>query len=236
MVKDLNDHIFYGLDLNPEQREFANAIYDENIRIVFCDSKAGTGKTVISLGVANILKEYGLYDEIYYIVAPVQERALGYLPGTEEDKILPYQAPLLDALETLNIDPRAIQSENRYEDLKSGRSFIKILPHTYMRGKTMSKKIVIIDEAENFYGDELKKVLTRLKDDCKVIVIGHYAQCDLVGHTSRSGFRPFLELFKSTRDPRVAICKLHKNYRGFISQTADSLIFSDTDDNWEVEE
>ena len=233
--KNLNEHPFYGLDLNVEQRAFANAIYDENVRIVFCDSKAGTGKTVVSLGVANLLKEYGFYDEIYYIVAPVQERALGYLPGTEEEKTAPYQGPLIDALTTLGINPRAIVSEMRYQDVKSGLSFITLMPHTYMRGKTLSKKIVIIDEAENFYGDELKKVLTRIKDDCKVVVIGHDAQCDLVGHTDRSGFVPYVKLFEDTKDPRVAVCKLSKNYRGFISQTADSLIFSDTTSDWFVE-
>lgn len=235
LPRDFNDDIFYGLELNEEQKVFANAILDENVRIVFCDSKAGTGKTVISMGVANLLYHSGKYSGILYVVAPVQERALGYLPGSEEEKIAPYKGPLLDALETLNIDERAIKSELRYEDIKTGVSYIEMVPHTYMRGKTLSGKVIIIDEAENFYGDELKKVLTRIKDDCKVIVIGHDAQCDLVGHTDRSGFVPYVRHFEETHDPRVAVCKLTKNYRGFISRTADELIFSDWTSQWRVE-
>lgn len=65
---------FYGLDLDEKQLEFANAIWSPEIDIVFCNAAAGTGKTTIATGVANMLVQYGMYDGIIYIMSPVNER------------------------------------------------------------------------------------------------------------------------------------------------------------------
>lgn len=92
-----------------------------------------------------------------------------------------------------------------------------------MRGCNFENKVIIIDESQNLYADELKKVLTRIHDNCKVIVIGHSGQIDLYDHPDHSGFVTYLDLFKKTNDSRVEICELTKNYRGWISTTADSL-------------
>ena len=62
---NLLDEPFYGYDLDAEQMAFANAIWDKDIDIVFCNARAGTGKTTIAVGVANMLAQYGVYDEIY---------------------------------------------------------------------------------------------------------------------------------------------------------------------------
>jgi phosphate starvation-inducible protein PhoH len=82
-------------------------------------------------------------------------------------------------------------------------------------------KIVIIDEAQNMYLDEMQKTLTRAVDNCKMIVIGHAGQCDLYKNPFRSGFTFYKEWYKNT--PRTAICELVTNHRGWISKHADSL-------------
>ena len=78
--KDLNDSLFYGLELDNEQKIFRDAIWDEEHLIVFCNAKAGTGKTLIATATANLLVQYGRYDGIVYISSPTQEEKLGFLP------------------------------------------------------------------------------------------------------------------------------------------------------------
>lgn len=219
----LEEHPFYGIQLDDEQKIFRDSIWNPEKKIVFCNSVAGTGKTFISLGVANLLVQYGLYDGIDYIVAPVQEEKQGYLPGSVEDKTAPYKMPLLDTLVTLGINPfTAIESDD-IEIKKQGTGYIRFMPHTFMRGMSIDKRVILIDEAENFYASELKKVLTRVKDSCKVVVIGHTGQCDLFKNPSNSGFPEAIKLFGNTHDPRVSICTLTHNYRGWVSQIADNL-------------
>ena len=82
-------------------------------------------------------------------------------------------------------------------------------------------KVVIIDESQNLYLDELKKVLTRINDNCKTIVIGHTGQIDLYHNPEHSGFARYIEHFKN--DERTAVCELTKNYRGWVSTHADEL-------------
>ena len=73
---------FYGFILDPQQKKFRDAIWDPNIDIVFCNARAGTGKTTVATGVANLLVQYGKYDGIVYMVSPYGDRKQGWLPGT----------------------------------------------------------------------------------------------------------------------------------------------------------
>lgn len=220
----LKEHPFYGLILDEEQQEFRDAIWDKEKLIVFCNSKAGTGKTTVALGVANLLYQYDLYKEVDYIVSPTQEQIQGFLPGDQEQKTAPYIGPLADACQVLNIDlNKALLSDTNIQAQKEGTAFIRFMPHTYLRGCNFDNSVVIIEEAQNFYGDSLKKVLTRIHDNCKVIVIGHTGQIDILKHPERSGFAKYIEHFKD--DPRCAVVTLTHNHRGWISSHADELEF-----------
>ena len=223
--ENLKDHPFYGLTLDPEQEKFRDAIYDPNIITVLCNAKAGVGKSVIAVGVANLLVQYGLYNGIVYIMSPTMEQKQGYLPGSQEDKNAPYMQPLLDALYSLNINPNTvIKSEDNIKALKDGTAYIDFTVDTYLRGCNLENKVVIVDEAQNFYGSELKKTLTRIHDNCKIIIIGHTLQCDLYKHPENSGFNQYLEAFKKIEDdPRVAICNLTINHRGWFSTFCDNV-------------
>lgn len=77
---------FYGMELDEKQKVYRDSIWDPNIDVVFCNARAGTGKTTIAVGVANLLVQYGLYDGIVYIVSPTQEEKQGYLPGNSGAK------------------------------------------------------------------------------------------------------------------------------------------------------
>jgi phosphate starvation-inducible protein PhoH len=104
-----------------------------------------------------------------------------------------------------------------------GQGYVKCLTHTYLRGTNFENKVVILDETQNYNFGDLKKALTRINDNCKVIVIGHTLQKDTYDTTD--AFERYIRYYESMNDSRVAICKLTKNYRGWISQTADELQF-----------
>ena len=95
------------------------------------------------------------------------------------------------------------------------------MTHTFLRRCNFENKVIILDEAQNYYTDELKKVLTRIHDNCKVIVIGHSGQIDLYNNPQNSGFVRYLNHF--SKDDRCAVCQLTHNYRGWISNFADEL-------------
>jgi predicted ribonuclease YlaK len=190
---------------------------------VFCNAKAGTGKTFIATATANLLVQYGRYDGIVYISSPTQEQKLGYLPGEIEDKTAVYSEPFLEALIKLNINPKTAIHQYDIMNQKNGTSYIDATTHVYLRGCNFENKVVILDETQNYYCDELKKTLTRISDNCKVIVIGHSGQVDLYHNPENSGFVRYLEHFKN--DPRTAVCELKTNHRGWISSHADELEF-----------
>ena len=218
----LEDHPFYGLILDDDQKKFRDAIWDKDKLIVFCDARAGSGKTTITTGVANLLVKYGRYDGIVYIASPTQEMKQGYIPGSITEKSEPYFSPFYQALEKIGVNINTAT----YDDIlnqKNGTAFIQCMTHTYLRGCNFENKVIILDECQNYYIDELKKTLTRIHDNCKVIVIGHSGQIDLYYNPDRSGFVKYMEHFANTHDDRVAICQLTQNYRGWISRTADEL-------------
>lgn len=218
----LTDHPFYGLELDEKQQAFRDAIWSKDKLIVFANARAGSGKSTIAAATANLLVKYGRYDGIVYVCAPCQEHTQGFLKGTIEEKSAPYMSSFFDILYKIGVNVNTAT----YDDIlneKNGTAYIKAVTHTFLRGINFENQIVIIDEAQNFYVDELKKVLTRIHDSCKCIVIGHSGQCDLYYNPERSGFVKYLEHFKSANDSRVAICELDKNYRGWISNWADEL-------------
>lgn len=219
--KNLDNHPFYGFILDKEQKAFAEAILNPENLIVFCNACAGSGKTFIAVATANILVQYGLYDGIVYVVAPVQEEKSGFLPGDADSKTRVYTAPLYDALAKLGINPFSAVNQESIVNQKNGTGYIDCVSHLWLRGCNLENKVVIIDESQNFYKDELKKVLTRISDNSKTIVIGHTGQCDLYHYPERSGFAPYIKHFSN--EPYAQICTLSRNYRGKISTHADQL-------------
>lgn len=219
--KTLKDSMFYGITLDNEQKAFRDAIWNPKNLIVFANSRAGTGKTLIAVATANLLVKYGLYDGIVYVVSPVQEERSGYLPGTADDKTRCYTAPLYDALEKLGINPYTAVNQESIMNQKQGDGYIDCVSHVWLRGCNLEHKVVIIEEAANYYLDEMKKVLTRISDTSKTIVIGHTGQCDLYHNPERSGFAPYIEHFKDKE--YAQICELTTNHRGLVSSWADEI-------------
>lgn len=223
---NLKGHIFYGLELNEEQTMFRDAIWDRNIDIVFCNARAGSGKTVTAVSTAMLMHEFGVVDGIVYMsAAGVYEHKQGLLPGTLEEKSRIFQIPLRQALVRIGYDPDKIISSDTYIlAQKDGYACITAQTDSYIRGVNIGdddkKVMLIVDEAQNFTRPALRTVLTRVGKGSFAVVIGQDKQCDLK-YPQDSGFTAAIELFRD--EPWCKICTLNESFRSRISQKADEL-------------
>ena len=219
-MESLPKNAFYGMMLDEEQAAFVAAIKDLSKTIVFCDAPAGTGKTTLAMGAANILVQdkRNTLEGIVYIVSPYGEQKQGYLPGSITEKSEVYYEPAYQAMIEVGMNPNADVYSESMVSRKKGEAFVKMLTHTYLRGTNLRNKVVILDESQNYTVAELKKVLTRCHDSCKVIVIGHTGQIDIKGG---SGFQKYLEHFQGQE--KCEVCRLVTNHRGWLSTYADML-------------
>lgn len=220
LPRSLENQPFYGYQLDDEQLRFANCILNPEIDIVFVNARAGTGKTTIATGVANMLVKYGVYDGIVYIMSPYGERKQGWLPGTITEKSSVYFEAFYQAMVNCGINPNTAINDDSMVNQKNGTGYITCITDTFLRGSNLDNVVVILDEAQNYTVAQLKKTLTRVGSHVKVIVIGHELQCDL-DKPGASGFVKYIEHFKGKT--RAAVCSLTTNHRGWISQCADEV-------------
>ena len=218
--KIIDDRPFYEFTLDDDQKNFVNAILNPDNTIVFCNARAGTGKTTLAIGTADILVKHNEYEGIVYICSAYGEKAQGYLPGSITEKSEVYFEPAYQAMIECNMNPNTCVNTDSMVNQKYGDAYVTLLTHTFLRGTNLKKKVIILDESQNYTVSDLKKTLTRCSDDCKIIVIGHDEQCDLEDKKS-SGFVRYLEHFKGHE--HCEVCELTINHRGWVSQYADSL-------------
>ena len=168
--------IVYGSDgkcvkaRTPNQKRLVKEYYDNDL--IFALGPAGTGKTYTAIALAvRALKNREVKRLILTRPAVEAGERLGFLPGDLKDKLDPYLQPLYDAL--LDMIP-AKKLQSLMED-----GTIQIAPLAYMRGRTLDKAFVILDEAQNTSLSQLKMFLTRMGNDAKFIVTGDATQIDL---------------------------------------------------------
>jgi len=217
---NIDERPFYEFNLDDDQKKFVNAILNSDNTVVFCNAKAGTGKTTLAIGTANILVKHGEYDGIVYICSAYGESKQGYLPGSITEKSEVYFEPAYQAMIECNMNINTCIDNESMVNQKYGEAYVTLLTHTFLRGTNLKKKVIILDEAQNYTVADLKKTLTRCSDDCKVIVVGHDKQCDLKDKNT-SGFMKYIEHFRGHE--RCEICELTINHRGWLSQFADEL-------------
>lgn len=167
-------------------------VYTKSVRendICFAIGPAGTGKTYLAVAFAVAALKKGIVKKIILARPAVEAgESLGFLPGDFREKIDPYLRPLYDALEEM------IPSEQLRNYLE--KSVVEIVPLAFMRGRTLNNAYVILDEAQNATGMQMKMFLTRLGPNSKSIITGDITQIDLPSF-SQSGLVQVKEILKS---------------------------------------
>ncbi|MEY4863471.1 MAG: hypothetical protein RLZ51_1566 [Pseudomonadota bacterium] len=171
----------WGITARNREQNFAlNLLMNPEIDFVSLLGQAGTGKTLLALaaGLAQTL-EHKRYTEIIVTRAtvPVGED-IGYLPGTEEEKMQPWMGALEDNLEVLNQGNASGGEWGRAAANDLIRSRIKVKALSFMRGRTFINKFLIIDEAQNLTPKQMKTLITRAGPGTKVVCMGNIAQID----------------------------------------------------------
>ena len=174
-------HSVWGVTSRNREQNFAlNLLMDPECDFVTLLGQAGTGKTLLALaaGLAQVL-ETKTYNEIIVtrVTVPVGED-IGFLPGTEEEKMSPWMGAFDDNLEVLNKSDNDGGDWGRAATQDLIRSKIKIKSLNFMRGRTFVNKFLIIDEAQNLTPKQVKTLVTRAGPGTKIICLGNIAQID----------------------------------------------------------
>lgn len=183
VVKDhlLPKHNVWGINARNREQNFAlNLLMNPEIDFVTLLGQAGTGKTLLTLASAlTQVLDKKLYSEIIMtrVTVPVGED-IGFLPGTEEEKMTPWMGALEDNLDVLNKSDDEAGDWGRAATQDLIRTRIKIKSLNFMRGRTFLNKFLIIDEAQNLTPKQMKTLITRAGPGTKVVCLGNIAQID----------------------------------------------------------
>ena len=174
-------HNVWGIVARNREQNFAlNALMNPEMDFVTLLGQAGTGKTLLTLA-AGLMQtlEHKTYSEIIMtrVTVPVGED-IGFLPGTEEEKMNPWMGALEDNLDVLNKTDDEAGEWGRAATRDLIRSRIKVKSLNFMRGRTFINKYLIIDEAQNLTPKQMKTLITRAGPGTKVVVLGNIAQID----------------------------------------------------------
>ena len=182
-LKDYNHlkHAVWGVTTRNREQNFAmNLLLDPEVDFVTLTGNAGTGKTLMALaaGLTQVLDERR-YTEIIMTRATVSVgEDIGFLPGTEEEKMGPWMGALDDNLEVLAKTETSAGEWGRSATNELIRSRIKIKSMNFMRGRTFLNKYVIIDEAQNLTPKQMKTLITRAGPGTKIVCMGNLQQID----------------------------------------------------------
>lgn len=172
------------------QKRYCNAIKDNTI--TFGIGPAGTGKTYLAVALAVTAFRSRQVNRII-LTRPAVEAGekLGFLPGDLQSKVDPYLRPLYDAL----FDMLGAETYQKYVE----RGNIEVAPLAYMRGRTLDDSFIILDEAQNTTGEQMKMFLTRLGFNSKMVITGDVTQIDLP-HGVKSGLRESVRILSGIED------------------------------------
>lgn len=185
------------------------------VKSIFCEAKAGTGKTALAVLAGAYEVQKGTYARIRYVRNAVPVRNQGFVKGSPDEKDAPYMTPFIDALSLVH--PETFEEWSKIDLAKAHTS-------SFTRGTTWENEFVIIDEVQNFDMHELRTVLTRCGKGTKVVIIGSKRQVDNKQVHYVKGLLPFevyMEHFKDEK--RVVSLTLVNCYRDWFADKADDI-------------
>jgi PhoH-like ATPase len=220
-----SDVSVWGVRGRNEEQEFAlDLLMDENIKVVTLVGKAGTGKTLLAVaaGLEQVV-ERSKYKKLF-IARPIvaMGKDLGYLPGSEKEKLKPWMQPIFDNIDFLANAKEEKAGEKVIMGLES-MGLLKIEALTYIRGRSIPEGFMIIDEAQNLTPHEIKTIVTRAGENTKIVFTGDPYQIDNPYlDTGSNGLTYLAERF---RDVKIAgHITLKKGERSELAELAATLL------------
>lgn len=219
-------HDIWGIrPLNREQRYAVELLLDDSVPLVTLAGKAGTGKTILAIaaGLQKVVNDK-LYRRlsIYRPVVPMG-RDIGYLPGTEQEKLTPWMQPIFDNLEfLLNEGDRKNRGTSKLDYLIDS-NVLDIKALTYIRGRSLPHQFIIVDEAQNLTPHEVKTIVTRAGHGTKLVLTGDPYQIDSPYLDSTSnGLTHVVERFRGQK--MAAHVTMQKGERSPLAELASEIM------------
>lgn len=214
----------YGIKPRNAEQAFAiSALMNEEIKLVTLQGVAGTGKTLLSLAAA--LEQKNKYNQIILArpIVPLSNRDIGYLPGDAGDKIGPYMEPLWDNLSYIKNQYGENEKKRKEIDKMLDEKRIIITPLAFIRGRSFSNIMFIIDEAQNLTPHEVKTIITRAGENTKIIFTGDIYQIDTPYLDEQSnGLSYIIDRLKG--HPLFAHVTLQKGERSELANLANEML------------
>ena len=194
--KPINQDIMRTIEPLTKNQEILFESYNKNQNLVAYGC-AGTGKTFITLynALKDVLNEKTPYEKIYIVSSLVATREIGFLPGDHEDKSSLYQIPYKNMVKYMFELPSEADFEMLYGNLKT-QGTISFWSTSFIRGTTLDKAVIIVDEFANLNGHELDSIITRVGEDSKIMFCGDATQSDLVKTNERNGIIDFMKILR----------------------------------------
>ncbi len=208
---------------NAEQSYALDILMDPNVKLVGLTGKAGTGKTLLALAAA--LEQKNDYNQILLSrpIVALSNKDLGFLPGDEKQKILPYMQPLFDNLSFIKSQLKSNGAALRDIEQMEHDNTLIIEALAYIRGRSLSNSLVIVDEAQNLTPHEVKTIVTRAGEGTKIIFTGDIDQIDSPYLDANSnGLAYMIEKMKG--QDLFAHVNLVKGERSELSELASNLL------------
>ena len=163
----------------------------------FLFGAAGTGKTFCALYLAMqaVMDLKTKYEKVVLVRSLIPTRAIGFLPGDEEDKAALYQVPYQNMVQFMFEQPNEQSFSNLYDRLK-GQGTLYFLSTSFLRGLTFDNAIIIVDECQNMNFHELDTITTRVGQDSRIMFCGDFDQSDLQRTNEKNGLHNFLKILE----------------------------------------
>lgn len=224
IIERVEKNYTYGIKPKNAEQAFAiNALMNPEIKLVVLQGVAGTGKTLLAL--ASALEQSGSFQQIILArpIIPLSNRDIGFLPGDANEKISPYMEPLWDNLKyILN---QFGENEKKHKAIleMQEQGKIMITPLAFIRGRSLSNIIFIVDEAQNLTPHEVKTIITRAGEGTKIIFTGDVHQIDTPYLDENSnGLAYLIDRVKGQK--LFAHIKLEKGERSELANLANELL------------
>jgi len=214
----------YGIQPKNAEQTFAmHALLNPNILLTTITGAAGTGKTLLAL--ASALEQRSDFKQIYLArpIVPLSNRDIGYLPGDAEAKINPYMQPLWDNLSFIKHQFKETSKQYKKIDEMIQTDKLRIVPLAYIRGRSLSNVVFIIDEAQNLTPHEVKTIITRAGVNTKVIFTGDIFQIDTPYLDTQSNGLSYL-VDRMQKSDLYAHINLEKGERSDLANIASELL------------